>query len=404
MADVQATSAATNGQPTAAGAAAGARSGQDLVVDDLVKVFPGDVYAVNHVSLTIPQGHFVTLLGPSGCGKTTTLNCIAGLEQPDGGRIAVGDVVLTDVARRVMLPPERRGLGMVFQSYALWPHMTVYDNLAFGLKLRKVPAAEIRTRIAETLELVGLANLAQRYPFQLSGGQQQRVALARAVVARPRVLLLDEPLSNLDAKVREQARFWLRDFQQRLGITTVYVTHDQAEALAISDLVAVMSEGRLLQYAPPHEIYERPTSRFVADFIGQTSFLAATVSAIGNGRAQARLGSNGATITSTVPDSSVGAGIGAGDRVLLAIRSERIEVRADAGGENVIPARVKSFVYVGAAYEYILETSEGEIRVATPQAVAGPEVYLYLPPDAIVVLPDEGGPLPTTQVTASSAG
>ncbi len=181
-------------------------AGQDLVVDDLVKVFPGDVYAVNHVSLTVHQGTFTTLLGPSGCGKTTTLNCIAGLEQPDGGRISVGSAVLTDVARRIVLPPERRNLGMVFQSYALWPHMTVYDNLAFGLKLHKVPGPEIRKRISEVLELVGLANLAQRYPFQLSGGQQQRVALARAVVAQPRVLLLDEPLSNLDAKVREQAR------------------------------------------------------------------------------------------------------------------------------------------------------------------------------------------------------
>jgi iron(III) transport system ATP-binding protein len=377
----------------------GSESGQDLVVEDLVKVFGGDVYAVNHVSLTIPQGQFVTLLGPSGCGKTTTLNCIAGLEEPTGGRIAVGDVVLTDVARRVILPPERRGLGMVFQSYALWPHMTVYDNLAFGLKLRKVPGPEIQTRIAETLELVGLGQLARRYPFQLSGGQQQRVALARAVVARPRVLLLDEPLSNLDAKVREQARFWLRDFQQRLGITTVYVTHDQAEALAISDLVAVMSDGRLLQYAPPHEIYERPASRFVADFIGQTSFLAATVEAVDGDQARARLTATGAvmraTLTQTAPKP--------GDRVLLAVRSERIEVRPDGGAaghsagdaagdtmpENTITARIRSFVYVGSAYEYILETPAGQIRVVAPQAIVGPEVALFLPPDAIVVLPEE---------------
>jgi len=373
--------------PPSSGQTGRAAAGQDLVVDDLVKVFPGDVYAVNHVSLTIPQGQFVTLLGPSGCGKTTTLNCIAGLEEPDGGRIAVGEAVLTDVSRRLILPPERRGLGMVFQSYALWPHMTVYDNLAFGLKLRKVPGPEIRTRIAEVLELVGLGQLARRYPFQLSGGQQQRVALARAVVARPRVLLLDEPLSNLDAKVREQARFWLREFQQRLGITTVYVTHDQAEALAISDLVAVMSDGRLLQYAPPHEIYERPTSRFVADFIGQTSFLAAVVEEVGDGRARARLTSTGAVITSMLTDNPTKAG----DRVLLAIRSERIEVRPDGdpGAENVISATIKSFVYVGSAYEYILDTPGGEIRVAAPQAIVGPEVALYLPPDAIVVLPDD---------------
>ena len=392
MADTHARTEQDRPSPAQREGAGGERSrtGQDLVVDDLVKVFPGDVYAVNHVSLTIPQGQFVTLLGPSGCGKTTTLNCIAGLEQPDGGRITVGDVVLTDVSRRVILPPERRGLGMVFQSYALWPHMTVYDNLAFGLKLRKVRGPDIRTRIGEVLDLVGLGALAQRYPFQLSGGQQQRVALARAVVARPRVLLLDEPLSNLDAKVREQARFWLREFQQRLGITTVYVTHDQAEALAISDLVAVMSDGRLLQYAPPHEVYERPISRFVADFIGQTSFLRAVVEEVGDGRARTRLAATGAVNTTTLTDNPTKVG----DRVLLAIRSERIQVRPDgvpdgSDAGNVISAHVRSFVYVGSAYEYILETPEGEIRVAAPRAIDGSEVALYLPPDAIVVLPDE---------------
>jgi iron(III) transport system ATP-binding protein len=220
------------------------------------------------------------------------------------------------------------------------------------------------------------------------------VALARAVVARPRVLLLDEPLSNLDAKVREQARFWLREFQQRLGITTVYVTHDQGEALAISDLVAVMSNGHLLQYGPPHEIYERPTSRFVADFIGQTSFLPAVVEEVGDGRARTRLRSSGAVITATVPATPPRAG----DQVLLAIRSERIGVRPEvdpAGGadaSNVISAQITSFIYVGSAYEYILATPEGQIRVATPQAIVGPEVALYLPPDAIVVLPDEPAP------------
>src|ERR687886_138082 len=260
-----------------------------LVITDLVKRFAGGVLAVDHVSLTIREGQFATLLGPSGCGKTTTLNCIAGLEEPDGGRIAVGEVVLTDVSKRLILPPERRNLGMVFQSYALWPHMTVYDNLAFGLKLKKVPAAEQRRRIAEALELVGLSGLERRYPFQMSGGQQQRVALARAVVAQPRVLLLDEPLSNLDAKVREQARFWLRDFQKRLGITAMYVTHDQAEALAISDMVAVMSAGEVLQFAPPKEIYEQPTSRFVAEFIGQTSFLSGTVVDTSDGLMTVRL-------------------------------------------------------------------------------------------------------------------
>src|SRR5436190_5539116 len=359
-------------------------SGQDLVIHDLVKVFQGGVYAVNHVSLTVPEGKFATLLGPSGCGKTTTLNCIAGLEQPDGGRISVGSAVLTDVERRVILPPERRNLGMVFQSYALWPHMTVYDNLAFGLKLHKVPGAEIRKRIAEALELVGLGGLEKRYPFQLSGGQQQRVALARAVVAQPRVLLLDEPLSNLDAKVRERARFWLRDLQRRLGITAVYVTHDQAEALAISDRVAVMSAGRVLQYAPPSDIYERPSSRFVAEFIGRSSSLPGEVVRVAAGHADVRLARSG-----TIVSAATAVDTAPGDRVVLAVRSERIDMHAENAGANVVRARIKSFVYAGAEYEYILDTPEGELRASSQRAVPGPEVNLHLPPNSIVVLRDD---------------
>src|ERR671936_344034 len=215
---------------------------------------------------------------------------------------------------------------MVFQSYALWPHMTVYDNLAFGLKLKRVPGAEQRRRIAEALALVGLTGMERRYPFQLSGGQQPRVPLARAVVAQPRVLLLDEPLSNLDAKVRERARFWLRDLQRRLGITAVYVTHDQAEALAISDKVAVMSAGRVLQYAPPNDIYERPTSRFVAEFIGRSSFLRGEVASVSSGRAQVRLTASGTTVTAIAADADA---LRAGQRVVLAVRSERIDMRGD---------------------------------------------------------------------------
>jgi iron(III) transport system ATP-binding protein len=354
-----------------------------LVISDLVKQFAGGVLAVDHVSLTIEEGRFATLLGPSGCGKTTTLNCVAGLEEPDGGRITVGEMVLTDVARRLVLPPERRNLGMVFQSYALWPHMTVYDNLAFGLRLKKVPAAEQRRRIAEALELVGLSGLERRYPFQMSGGQQQRVALARAVVAQPRVLLLDEPLSNLDAKVREQARFWLRDFQQRLGITTVYVTHDQAEALAISDMVAVMSRGKLLQYAPPREIYERPASTFVAEFIGQTSFLRGVVVGAGDARVTARLGS-GALVTASADRAWP-----AGASVVLAVRAERVRLDQSGGAENTIAARVQSRVYVGSTYQYLLSTPDGLLRVEAPRDVGGPDVRVYLPPEGIVVLPDD---------------
>ena len=387
------------------------RPAQDLVVDELVKTYPGGVIAADHVSLKIEEGQFATLLGPSGCGKTTTLNCIAGLESPDAGRITVGATVLTDVARRVNLSPERRNLGMVFQSYALWPHMTVYDNLAFGLRLKRVSGDVVRSRIGEALELVGLAGMERRYPFQLSGGQQQRVALARAVVAQPRVLLLDEPLSNLDAKVREQARFWLREFQQRLGITTVYVTHDQGEALAISDMVAVMSAGRVLQYAHPKEIYERPASRFVADFIGQTSFLPASVVASDAGSMRGRLAS-GEELTAETDGSWR-----PGDRVLLAVHSERIEflgsdgglapnptLPAQGGAGNVVVGTIRSFVYVGTAYEYLVDTPNGPLRAASPDPVAGRDVRLYCPPDSIVVLADEPEPANAPTEPGSASG
>jgi iron(III) transport system ATP-binding protein len=274
---------------------------------------------------------------------------------------------------------------MVFQSYALWPHMTVFDNLAFALGLKKVPRAQIASRVRSALELVELAGLERRYPYQLSGGQQQRVALARAVVAEPRVLLLDEPLSNLDAKVRERARFWLRDLQRRLGITAVYVTHDQAEALAISDRIAVMSAGRVLQYAPPADVYERPNSRFVAEFIGRSSFLRGSVVGVSGGRIQVKLVGSGTVVSAAVAsDRAV-----PGDEVVLAVRSERIDVRGEHAAENVVAARIKSFVYAGSEYEYILDTPEGELRASSARAVQGPEVKLHLPPDAIVVLPDE---------------
>jgi iron(III) transport system ATP-binding protein len=357
--------------------------GGDLVISDLVKEFSGGVLAVNHVYLTIQQGQFATLLGPSGCGKTTTLNCVAGLEQPDGGRITVGDAVLTDVSRRIVLPPERRNLGMVFQSYALWPHMTVYDNLAFGLKLKKVSASVRRQRIRDALDLVGLKGMAERYPFQLSGGQQQRVALARAVVAEPRVLLLDEPLSNLDAKVREQARFWLRDFQKRLGITAVYVTHDQAEALAISDMVAVMSAGQVLQFAPPKEIYEQPASRFVAEFIGQTSFLSGSVVDSADGLMRVRLASG------PVLKASSAGNFQAGDPIVLAARAERLELLPGSAmpSENTLAARVQSRVYVGSTYEYLLETADGLLRAEAPREMPTPEVRVYFPPEGLVALP-----------------
>src|SRR6266478_7370443 len=230
-------------------------------IDGVVKRF-GAVAAVDRAELTVEDGELFTLLGPSGCGKTTLLRLLAGFYQPDAGQIRFGDRVVSG------LPPYERKIGMVFQNYALWPHMTVRANVAYGLRLRKLASAEIETRLAEGLRKVNLVGLESRYPGQLSGGQQQRVALARALVLNPDILLLDEPLSNLDAKIRVQVRAEIRKLQQELGITTVYVTHDQEEALSLADRVAVMRDGQVLQLAPPKTLYERPANRFVADFVG----------------------------------------------------------------------------------------------------------------------------------------
>src|SRR3954453_21264849 len=248
----------------------------DVVVSQLRKGFGGNT-VLHEGDLTIKDGEFFTLLGPSGCGKSTTLSCLAGLEKPSSGLISIGDETFFDGERNKFVPPEARNLGMVFQSYALWPHMTLEQNLAMPLKLRKVPKGEQRRLIDDALDKVGLSHLRDRYPHQLSGGQQQRVALARALVYSPTVLLLDEPLSNLDAKLREQARAWLKRLQEDLGITTVYVTHDQDEALALSDRIAVMSGGHMLQVADPHSVYERPATPEVAAFVGRCNFFQGTV-------------------------------------------------------------------------------------------------------------------------------
>lgn len=373
----------------------------DLIIEGLVKDF-GKVRAVDNLTLTVKDGTLTSFLGSSGCGKTTTLNSIAGLEPIDAGVIRIGDFILNHTARKIALPPEHRGLGMVFQSYALWPHLTVYNNLALGLKLKKVSNTEAKKRIQETLELVGLKDLDKRYPFQLSGGQQQRVALARAVVAQPHLLLLDEPLSNLDAKVREQARAWLREIQNRLGITTIYVTHDQAEALAISDMVAVMSQGKLLQYGPPHEIYENPTNKFVADFIGVSSFLNGTVVQRGNNSTRVQIES-GEILTSSRPAPT-------GDKVTIVIRSERIHLLATsqaAEALNSIPARIVSGVYLGNKYQYLVQTKTVTLRVEKLDAAPGEEVLLGFEPEDLILLPAEDGeavPAHPEQLEAPSLG
>src|SRR2546428_9394645 len=301
-------------------------------IDGVVKRF-GAVTAVDRAELTIEDGELFTLLGPSGCGKTTLLRPLAGFYQPDAGQIRFGDRVVSG------LPPYERNIGMVFQNYALWPHMTVEANVAYGLKLRKLAIAEIAARLAEGLRKVNLTGFESRYPGQLSGGQQQRVALARALVLNPDILLLDEPLSNLDAKIRVQVRAEIRKLQKDLGITTVYVTHDQEEALSLSDRVAVIRDGRVLQVAPPKELYERPVGRFVADFVGTNNFLSGICREIAAGRVAAE------TAIGTVRGSPT-LGVSPGDRCVLAVRPQNIAHRPGPAhtfeGRGVLAAYLRS--------------------------------------------------------------
>jgi iron(III) transport system ATP-binding protein len=357
----------------------------DVVVKNLLKDF-GGITVLHEVSFTIKDGEFFTLLGPSGCGKSTTLSCLAGLEQPTSGSIAVGDTVLVDDSSNKFVPPEERNLGMVFQSYALWPHMTLAQNLAMPLNIRKVNKAEQKTLIHDALDKVGLAHLAHRYPHQLSGGQQQRVALARALVYSPKVLLLDEPLSNLDAKLREQARVWLKRLQSELGITTVYVTHDQEEALAMSDRIAVMSNGHMLQVAPPHEIYERPATAEVAAFIGRSNFIDGTVVAARGGAATVRLDESGETINVAVSEQAA-----AGDLVTVAFRPEKVFL-TNRGAELpidaiVLHADIITTSYVGSRYEYDLKYGTKTLLVDSTTGGLTGAVRLVVPAEAVRLYP-----------------
>ena len=306
-----------------------------------------DFYAVNDVSLEIKPGSFVTLLGPSGCGKTTTLRMIAGFESPDAGEIYLGDTAIN------ALPPNKRDTAMVFQSYALFPHYNVYDNIAYGLKLRKVPKKEMDERIPKILELVELTGMEARMTNQLSGGQQQRVALARAMVVEPGVLLFDEPLSNLDAKLRVSMRTEIRRIQQALGITAVYVTHDQAEAMAISDNIIIMNKGVIAQMGTPEEIYHRPSSEFVADFIGEVNFLDGEV--VENKGAACVVKVNGHPVEVANPD-----GFGAGKACRLVLRPEA-GILADSGA---LPCKVVLSCFMGAYQNYHVMVGDTLVKLA----------------------------------------
>ena len=351
----------------------------------------GDVTAVDDVSLAIADGEFLTLLGPSGCGKSTTLAALAGLDVPYGGRISVGGQVFFDAASGRNVPTEQRNCGLVFQSYALWPHMTVAGNCEFPLKVRRIATAERRTRVNEALKLVEMDQFAGRYPHELSGGQQQRVALARTLVYRPTVLLLDEPLSNLDARLRERSRVWLSQVTRKVGLTTVYVTHDQSEALALSDRIAVMNRGKVSQLGTPQEIYDRPTDPFVADFIGSSNFLKGRVQgAAREGRVMVEL-PGGQRIAALS-----GKGFAAGALVLVALRPERLGLHASrpAGdGQNILQGRITGRSYLGARTLYQVDVGGTALRVESDRAFDGAEAWVEIPESTCVLFPAEGADL-----------
>ncbi len=352
---------------------------QSIVLERVRKSFD-DVAAVDDVSLEIASGEFFSLLGPSGCGKTTTLRMIAGFERPSAGRILIGDVDVTE------MPPHLRPVNTVFQSYALFPHLSVEQNVGFGLRFKSVSKDERRSRVAEALELVRLGELAQRRPHQLSGGQQQRVALARALVLSPSVLLLDEPLGALDAKLRRDLQIELKSIQREIGITFLYVTHDQEEALTMSDRLAVMASGKVEQLGAPREVYEHPETTFVADFLGVSNLMRGRVL---DGR---RIDVGGVALTAE--QGEVRAGV-----VRLTIRPERVRIEPPAThGENRVPATIERFVYLGSTTQVFVGLPGGErvqALVANSGNVeeydVGAAVTAHLPADALRILADDEG-------------
>ena len=328
------------------------------MLDKIRKSF-GSVTAVDDVSLAVEPGEFITLLGPSGSGKTTTLMMIAGFDHPTGGEIYIDGTPLVGV------PAYRRGIGMVFQSYALFPHMTVAENVGFALKQRATGKPQIAERVAETLEIVRLRGYEARYPRQLSGGQQQRVALARAIIFRPRVLLMDEPLSALDKQLREELQLEMKRLHRQLGITFIYVTHDQREALIMSDRVAVMNQGRIEQAGTPADLYDRPSNRFVAGFIGESNFLDGEVTAVSGREVGVRVAGSAVVAVSDSPPP-------VGARVALAVRPEKIGFREGAAPApkarlNALEARVRDVTFVGEMHRYALEIAPGVVLVMKQQ-------------------------------------
>lgn len=365
-----------------------------LAVEDLEKSYVDRrerVRAVDGVTFHVDEGAFYTLLGPSGCGKTTTLRCVAGLERHDGGRIVVDRSVVSSQHPSVFVPPHKRNIGMVFQSYAIWPHMTVFENAAFPLRVTRtgLNKQQVQQRVEEALNVVQLGALAGRMATQLSGGQQQRLALARALVREPRVLLLDEPLSNLDAKLREQMRAEVRALQRRLGITTLYVTHDQVEALSMSNRIAVLSAGQIVQEGTPLEIYQHPTSRFVADFVGSTNFLEAeAVQPEADGRFTLRSGVG--VLTAAVPE-----GTRPGDRLTLCVRPENIRVFThDPARPNILPGTIEQVMFLGEQLDCRVRVGQQSVLVRqhpTANLQTGGAVFVEFPPELCSALHEQHG-------------
>jgi iron(III) transport system ATP-binding protein len=360
-----------------------------LTVENLTKVYASGVAGggIRDVSFDVAAGEFYTLLGPSGCGKTTTLRSIAGLEEPTGGRMVLGNRLIFDAGKGAFIPANQRELGMVFQSYAVWPHMTVFDNTAFPLKMsheRKWSSKEIHERVTRTLETMGLGAFAARSAAQLSGGQQQRLALARALVAEPRLLLLDEPLSNLDALLREQMRNELRRLQKEVGVTAIYVTHDQSEALALSDRIAIMQNGRIVQIGTPRDIYYKPADAFVASFVGRSNLLRGTV------REQSKDGIRIETALGPVlcqaPHAPTAPSPGA-----AMIRPEDVVLYpagVDGAGVNRFRGSIVQAVFLGEATEYVVKVGEVDIvvrNIADKQLEPGP-VEVFFPPDKMLAV------------------
>jgi ABC-type Fe3+/spermidine/putrescine transport system ATPase subunit len=334
-----------------------------IEISDLVVRY-GEAVAVAGVSFTVGGGEHLTLLGPSGCGKTTTLRSIAGLETPSGGAIRIGGETMYSAAERCNVPAEKRGISMVFQSYAVWPHMTVFDNVAYGLRVRKLPRADIAAQVERALDLVQMRNFADRSAALLSGGQQQRVALARALAFSPRVLLFDEPLSNLDAKLRAEMRVELRELQRRLDITSVYVTHDQEEALAISDRVVVMNVGVIEQIGTPEDIYHRPKNRFVADFVGSANLIAGKIVGATNGAGPVRFESAQGTMLQAWAAHSP-----RGNEDTVAVRTAHIALEpagASTADRNAVSGQIRQRLFHGDFIQYVVDWASGTLTVRRP--------------------------------------